>query len=42
MHKVSMMVNIPDEEWGAFTEQHDEAGHVQFTYRNSTVFAEIF
>lgn len=42
MHKVTMMVSIPDEEWKAFKESIKEAGQVQFKYRNSTIFAEIF
>jgi len=41
MHKVTMMVSIPEEEWEAFKEQHKEAGEVQFKYRFSTIFAEI-
>lgn len=40
MHKVTMSVSIPDEEWEAFKENIKEAGEVQFKYRNSTIFAE--
>ena len=36
-----MMVSIPDEEWEAFKESIKEAGEVQFTYRNTTIFAEV-
>ncbi len=42
MHKVTMMVSVPDEEWNAFSEDMRDAGHVQFKYRNSIIFAEIF
>lgn len=42
MHKVTMMVWIPDENWRAFEESIKEAGGVQFKYRNATIFAEIF
>ena len=41
MHKVTMTVSIPDEEWEAFKESMREAGEVQFKYRNSTIFAEV-
>jgi len=41
MHKVTMMVSIPEEEWNAFQESIKEAGQVQFKYRNSTIFAEV-
>jgi len=41
MHKVLMMVKIPDEEWEAFKEQHKECGHVSFKFRNTTIFAEV-
>lgn len=41
IHKVTMMVSIPDEEWEAFKESIKEAGNVQFNYRNSTIFAEV-
>ena len=41
MHKVTMVVSIPDEEWEAFKESIKEAGEVQFKYRNSTIFAEV-
>lgn len=37
-----MMVSIPDEEWEAFKESIEEAGQVQFRYRNSTIFAYTF
>jgi len=36
-----MMVSIPDEEWNAFQESIEEAGEVQFKYRNSTIFTEV-
>jgi hypothetical protein len=36
-----MMVSIPEEEWNAFRESIKETGQVQFTYRNSTIFAEV-
>lgn len=41
LHKVTMMVSIPDEEWRAFEESIKEAGEVQFKYRNATIFAEV-
>ena len=41
LHKVTMMVSIPDEEWNAFKESIKEAGDVQFKYRNATIFAEM-
>lgn len=41
MHKVTMMVSIPDEEWRAFKQNIKEAGEVQFKYRNATIFAEV-
>lgn len=42
LHKVTMMVSIPDEHWEAFEESLKEAGEVQFNYRNATIFAEMF
>ena len=42
MHKVTMMVEIPDEEWKYFELDLKESGHLQFKYRNATIFAEIF
>lgn len=42
LHKVTMMVSIPEECWEAFKENIKEAGQVQFKYRNSTIYAEIF
>lgn len=42
LHKVTMMVSIPDEHWEAFKESLREAGQVQFKYRNGTIFAEMF
>lgn len=42
LHKVTMMVRIPDEEWEAFKESIKETGEVQFKFRNSTIFAEVF
>lgn len=42
MHKVTMMVTIPDELWEAFKENIKDAGQVQFKYRNATIFVEIF
>lgn len=41
LHKVTMTVSIPDEDWEAFKENIKEAGEVQFKYRNSTIFAEV-
>jgi len=41
LHKVTMMVSIPDEKWEAFKESNEEAGEVQFQYRGATIFAEI-
>lgn len=41
MHRVTMMVSIPDEEWNAFQESIKDTGEVQFRYRNSTIFAEV-
>ncbi len=42
MHKVTMMVSVPDEHWEAFVESLKESGEVQFKYRNATIFAEMF
>ncbi len=42
LHKVTMMVNIPDEEWESFKEIIKESGSVQFKFRNATIFAKIF
>ena len=41
LHKVIMMVSIPEEEWRVFEESIKDAGEVQFKYRNSTIFAEV-
>lgn len=41
LHKVTMMVMIPDEEWNAFKESLKETDNVQFKYRNATIFAEM-
>lgn len=42
LHKVTMMVSIPDEHWEEFRKSIKETGDVQFEYRNSTIFAEMF
>lgn len=42
LHKITMMVRIPEEEWEAFKESIKETGYVQFKFRDSTVFAEVF
>jgi hypothetical protein len=42
LHKVTMMVSIPEEKWEAFRETIKETGEVQFEYRGTTIFAEIF
>ena len=42
MHKVTMIVSIPDEQWEAFRKSMKEAGEVQFEYMGATIFAEIF
>ena len=42
MHKVTMMVSMPDEKWDAFIESINETGHVQLEYRGATIFAEMF
>ena len=41
MHKVTMMVSIPDEDWETFKESIEETGEVQFKYRRSTIFAVV-
>jgi len=42
LHKVTMIVSIPEEDWEAFKESIKETGEVQFNYRYSTIFAEMF
>ena len=42
MHKVTMIVSIPDEQWEAFRVSIKETGDVQFEYRGATIFAEMF
>ena len=42
LHKVAMIVSIPEEDWEAFRKSIKETGDVQFEYRGSTIFAEMF
>lgn len=41
MHKVTMMVSIPDELWRAFKESIEETGQIQFKYKDATIFAKV-
>lgn len=41
MHKVTMMVSIPDELWRGFEESIEDAGEVQFKYKDATIFAKV-
>jgi hypothetical protein len=42
MHKVTMIVSIPDEHWKAFKDDLKENGKVQFKFKDTTISAEIF
>lgn len=42
LHKVTMMVSIPEEQWEEFRKSIKETGEVQFEYGGATIFAEIF
>lgn len=42
MHLVTMIVKIPEEEWGRFKKEEKETGNVQFKFGNATISAEVF
>jgi hypothetical protein len=42
LHKVVLIVSIPEEHWEEFRKSIKETGDVQFEYRGVTIFAEMF
>jgi hypothetical protein len=42
LHKVTMIVSIPEEYWEEFKKTIKETGDVQFKYKEATIFAEMF